>query len=105
MDRLQIVGLPVDLVALIEVWFTDRFFYIEIGDLKSVLHSINSGTIQGSILGPILYAIYVEPFFDLTDLSNFADSNFILTCHENKNVAISEMENKTKIISKSQTRV
>ena len=79
LERLRIVGLPVDVVELTKVWLTNRSFYVELNDLNSVLHDINSGTIQGSILGPILYALYVAPLFDLTDLSNFADDNFILT--------------------------
>ena len=79
MERLRVVGLPGDVLGLIEVWLRDRYFYVEIGDLNLTLHGINSGTIQGSILGPILYAIYVSPLFDLADLSNFADDNFILT--------------------------
>ena len=73
---------------------------MEVGDLNSVLININSGTIQASILGPILYSIYVAPLFDLTDLSNFADDNFILTFHENKFQAIVEMEIKIKLIIK-----
>ena len=32
--------------------------------------------VQGSILGPVLYAIYVSIFFDLLKLTNFADDNF-----------------------------
>jgi hypothetical protein len=36
------------------------------------------GTVQGSILGPILYAISVSPLFVLQDLTNFADDNFII---------------------------
>ena len=31
---------------------------------------------QGSILGPILYAIFVSPLFDLEKLVKFADDNF-----------------------------
>ena len=65
-----------------------------------MLHNINSGTIQGSILGPILYAIYVAPLFDLSDLSNFADDNFILTFNEKFFLAMSEMESKLKTITK-----
>ena len=36
------------------------------------------GTIQGSILGPILYALFVSPLFDLTQITNFADDNFYM---------------------------
>ena len=103
LEGLRIVGLPVDVVELIKVWLTNRSFYIELNDLNSILHDINSGTIQGSILGPILYAIYVAPLFDLTDLSNFADDNFILTFNENKDRAISEMETKLSLITKRLT--
>ena len=64
-----------------------------------MLHTINSGTIQGSILGQTLYAIYVSPLFDLADLSNFADDNFVLTFHKNKQDAVSLMETKLKLIT------
>ena len=98
LERLRVIGLPGDVRDLIQVWLRDRFFYVEIDDFTSVLHDINSGTIQGSILGPILYAIYVSPLFDLTDLSNFADDNFILANHKNKLQAANLMETKLKII-------
>ena len=80
LERLRLIGLPADLVALIQVWLKDRFFYVEIGDLTSILHSINSGTIQGSILGPLLYALFVSPLFDLAKMTLFADDNYII-CH------------------------
>ena len=32
---------------------------------------------QGSILGPILYANYVSAIFDIADLLNFADGNYV----------------------------
>ena len=64
MVRLKLVGLPGDVIALIEVWLRNRLFYVDIADQVSFLHEINTGTIQGSILGPILYAIYVAPLVD-----------------------------------------
>ena len=100
MVRLKLVGLPDDVIALIEVWLRDRLFYVDIADQVSFLHEINTGTIQGSILGPILYAIYVAPLFDLEDLSNFADDNFILSIHKDKQTAVTLMESKLKIITK-----
>ena len=80
-----------------------QYFYVEVVGLisvqHSVLHEINSGTIQGSILGPILCAIYVAPLFKIPDLSNFVDDSFILTTNSNKNIAIAEMKNKLKSIT------
>ena len=97
--RLEILGLPIDIISLIEVWLNNRSLYVEINDLTSTFKDIKSGTIQGSILGPILYAIYVSPLFDLTDLSNFADDNFALTWSSNKNNVIELMTEKLKIIT------
>ena len=61
LTRLRILGLPADVVALIEIWLKNRLFYVQVSDLNSNFIEINSGTIQGSILGPILYAIFVAP--------------------------------------------
>ena len=38
----------------------------------------NVGTIQGSILGPFLYAVFVSPLFDLTPFHAFADDNQVI---------------------------
>ena len=90
-ERLRIIGLPSDVVELIKCWLKNRSFYVEVNGLNSMFYDINSGTIQGSILGPILYAIYVSPLFDLTDLSNFADDNFALSWNLSKQTVITQM--------------
>ena len=98
--RLRILGLPMDLVKLIEVWLTERKFYVELdGEVSHVLDS-EDGTIQGSVLGPILYAIFVSPLFDLANLTNFADDNFILEFNSNINDLIPNMERKLEMITK-----
>ena len=98
-ERLRIIGLPGDIIALIKLWLENRSFYVEANGLNSLFYDINSGTIQGSILGPILYAIFVSPLFDLTDLSNFADDNFAITWHKSKQMATTLMQNKLEIMS------
>ena len=50
-------------------------------------------------MGPILYAIFVSPLFDITDLSNFADDNYALTCSKFKESAITLMESKITTIT------
>ena len=100
LTRLAVLGIPGDVVSLIEIWLKNRCYYVDINSITSCFFESNSGTIQGSILGPILYAIYVSPLFDLTDLSNFADDNFILTWNVDKETANIEMSNKLNLISK-----
>ena len=95
--QLRIIGLPMDLVKLIEIWLTDRKFYVKLnGQVSGVLDS-NDGTIQGSVQGPILYAIFVSPLFDLANLTNFADDNFILEFNSKINELIPNMERKLEM--------
>jgi hypothetical protein len=64
-------------VDLIEVWLSDRLFYVSVDGKNSVLYKLVLGTGQGSILGPVLYAIFVAPLFDFEMLLAFADDIFI----------------------------
>ena len=98
--RLDIIGIPADVVSLIKTWLTERLFYVEINGNNSCLISSNTGTIQGSILGPILYAIFVSPLFDLEKLSNYADDNYIVKWNTNLEVLIKDMKKTLESITK-----
>ena len=98
LTRLRVIGLPGVLVGLIEIWLSERCFYVEVDGLTSKFFDSNSGTIQGSILGPILYAIYVSPLFDLTELFNFADDNFTLSQSGDIIMAKFQLTEKLKLI-------
>ena len=98
MKRLRILGLPDDILSLIEIWLKNRVFYVDIDSNVSKFFNLHYGTIQGSILGPILYAIYVSPVFDITNLSNFADDNFALTWNKNKRETVTLMEAKLTLV-------
>ena len=77
LKRLKILGLPSDVVDLIKIWLNNRLFYLDIKSETSWIKSSDSGTIQGSHLGPILHAIYVSPLFDLEKMTNYGVDNFI----------------------------
>ena len=98
--RLKILGFPSDLLGLIKNWLTDRCFYVEVNGTQSYLHQSNAGTVQGSILGPILYAIFVSPLFDLTKMTNFADDNFVLRWNKHMEALIEDMEMSLEMIIK-----
>jgi hypothetical protein len=55
--------------------------------------------VQGSILGPILYAIFVAPLFDLEYLEGFADDMFIPRSGRDLKTLASNMENSLANIS------
>ena len=60
----------------------------------------DTGTVQGSVLGPILYAIFVSPLFDLTPITNFADDNFVVVWNNQISDVILNLERDLEMITK-----
>ena len=88
MKRLKIMGLPEDVRELLEVWLRGRHFYVEANGMTSAITETNIGTIQGSILGPILYALFIRPLYDLEKITTFADDNYIVENNRDKQIAL-----------------
>ena len=77
---------------LISEWFRGRSDYVSVNNKGSIERVVRAGTVQGSVLGPILYAIFVSPLFDLLDATSFADDSYIFTQNADKQSVISELE-------------
>ena len=84
LGRMRRIGIPEDIIQLLEVWLRRRYFYVEANGSNSEIIENNIGTIQGSILGPILYAIFIRPLYDIEKITTFADDNYIVSSHEEK---------------------
>ena len=78
----------------------NTMFYVSIDGEDSCLIASKSGTIQGSILGPILYAIFDCPLFDLQKISNYADNNFVVRWNQCVKSLIVDVQTSFKIIIK-----
>ena len=100
MKRLKVIGLPNDILRLIELWLSKRSFYVSLNGMNSMVIDLNCGTIQGSILGPLLYAIYVSPLFDLINLTNFADDNFVIRWNKCLEALIIDMKKELEVMTK-----
>ncbi len=100
LKRLRIIGLPNDLVELISVWLKDRSYYVSLDGTNSVLFDIHLGTVQGSVLGPVLYAIFVSPLFDITPILSFADDSYNIVRNKNKIELVRDMEKTLEAITK-----
>ena len=56
------MGMPADVIALIKEWLVGRTFSVQVGQDCSALFDSDPGTIQGSLLGPILYSSLKNSF-------------------------------------------
>ena len=100
LKRIEIIGLPPDVIELISIWLAKRFFYVSVGGINSFIHCSGVGTVQGSVLGPILYSLFVSPLLDLEKITLFADDNYILVWNKHKNQLIIDMQFKLENITK-----
>ncbi|KFM59365.1 RNA-directed DNA polymerase from mobile element jockey, partial [Stegodyphus mimosarum] len=90
-------GLEREMIQLIVSFITNRTFAVSIGEDQSSIHTINAGVPQGSILGPILYLLYVAEFPRMPIDKNhflgcYADDTALAVKSANANYAVSKLQ-------------
>ena len=89
--KLHAYGLSEDTVTFIYSYLKRRKQGVKINNTESLFQILLSGIPQGSILGPILFNIFINDLFlflEDVDLANFADDNTIYTANKNIEVLI-----------------
>jgi hypothetical protein len=87
-------------VDLIKVWLKERSYFVSIDGMNSELFDLFLGTVQGSIMDPVLYAISVYTLFDLDFLLGFGDDNFIPKTQICKITLIKDVEKSLESLTK-----
>ena len=88
--RLVDTGLPKIITNVIKEWLEGRSFYCEINNATSELKDITHGTVQGSILGPVLFAIFIANIENVTkEIVTFADDNYVIN-HDKQRAGVIE---------------
>ena len=73
------MGVPKDIIfLLVREWLTTIYFYLSLEGENVYVHRSGVGTVQESILGPILYALFYTPLFDLAKTLLFEEWNCYL---------------------------
>ena len=97
--KLHAYGLSEDTVTFIYSYLKRRKQGVKINNTESLFQILLSGIPQGSILGPILFNIFINDLFlflEAVDLANFADDNTIYTANKNIEVLIKLLERESK---------
>jgi hypothetical protein len=96
--RLRVIGLLRDLVNIIRTWLTDTKFYLKVNGSCSAIYCTDMVTIQGSVLGLVLYPIFVSPLFDLIKITNFAEDIFVVLWNRILCYSIVDLEKELEMI-------
>ena len=96
--RMQTLNLPTKIINLLNAWLKDRNMYVTVNDSSSIFVNIIAGTLQGSCLGPILFALFISPMFDLSDSITYADDNYTIETDKTLEITIGKVKMKAEIL-------
>ena len=73
-----LLSLPIQIVNWIKFFLHNRFYKVKINSLLSDSYPVLSGITQGSVLGPLLFIMYINDLADIcikdeTDIYLYAD--------------------------------
>jgi hypothetical protein len=90
LSKLEHYGIRGNALDWFKSYLSDRMQCTEIGDTQSKLDYVKCGVPQGSILGPLLFLLYINDIVMSSDVFKFilfADDTSLFYSHKNKNEA------------------
>ena len=87
LEKLKRVGIKGKLLNWFKAFLSNRKQEVVVDGFKSFIHAVLSGVPQGSVLGPILFIIFINDMADTlkyVKLKSFADDTKILSSISNQ---------------------
>jgi hypothetical protein len=102
LNKLEYYGIRGTALKWFKSYLSDRMQCTEIGDTQSKLNYIKHGVPQGSILGPLLFLLYINDIVMSSPVFKFilfADDTSLFYSHKNKHDAINILNSELAKIS------
>ena len=83
--KLEAYGFSLDSLNLLHSYLTNRLQRVKINGTYSNWQQVKSGVPQGSVLGPLLFNLFINDFIyavENSQVCNFADDNTIYSCED-----------------------
>ena len=99
LEHYGIRGLPLE---WIQNYLSNRFQYVEYNGFCSLSNKIKCGVPQGSILGPLLFLLYINDIYNATEMGEFilfADDTNLFYSHDNVSSLMSLINSELSMLS------
>jgi hypothetical protein len=99
-NRMKEKGIPIHLSKVIMDWITDRIGFVEVNGKRSMFYEIRLGCVQGSVLGPFIFALFMSPLGELEmgKIFSYADDTYNGFSGKNFNDIAVEAEQKLEFL-------
>ena len=98
--KLHAYGFDIKTLKLLHSYLTKRWQRTKVNSSFSTWSELLQGIPQGSVLGPVLFNIYLNDLFYLTEMTqvcNFADDPTFYVCDKDLNILINRLEHDTSL--------
>ena len=88
------IGIAPDVVDLTRAWLSNRSAYVELNSECSAYFKVTCGTVQGSVLEPVLFNLFMSPFVNQTNTTCYADRGYCIANAETRSEALRKLQQK-----------